>query len=420
MLSWMASTVLFGLCVALVAASAQPFVRALGRQTRWIWCAALGITSLWPVVATVATLVFPGLRASAAVLPAISIVPDGAALLARSPASVIDLGSRVALLLWPLASFVLARRLVRSMMSVRRIRATAEPRLLDGDHVLLTDDVGPATIGLRRPVVLVPRLVLALEEPLRTLVLRHEREHRAARDPLLLLAAAVAVVVFPWNVALWLIARRLHLALELDCDERVLDAGADPVRYGRLLLMIAQRQGSIALTPTFATPPSHLERRIVAMRTRSARPRPLQLVVAGAMFVLGLAGACSESAPDAPGARQPSTLSPASSRRLPAELSATSGEGDADARQLSGTGMLRYPAEMRAANREGEVYTMFVVDERGLVDTASFRVLRSSDPAFTAAVRAALPTMRFTPARKQGRAVRKVVEQPFTFSLARN
>jgi protein TonB len=79
---------------------------------------------------------------------------------------------------------------------------------------------------------------------------------------------------------------------------------------------------------------------------------------------------------------------------------------------------LRYPDDMRTANREGEVYTMFVVDERGLVDTSSFRVTRATDPAFVAAVRAALPTMRFTPARKGGRAVRQVVELPFTFALS--
>ena len=419
MLSWMASAVLFGLCVALVAASAQPFVRALGRQTRWLWCAALAIASLWPVVATVAALVFPDLRVSAAALPAISIVPHGAALLARSPAGMIDLGSRVVLLLWPLASLALAIRLVRSMLGVRRIRATAEPRLLDGHVVLLTDDVGPATIGLRRPAVLVPRLVLALEQPLRALVLRHEQEHRAARDPSLLLAAAIAVVLFPWNAALWLIARRLHLALELDCDARVLDAGADPVRYGRLLLMIAQRQGAIALTPTFATPPSHLERRIVAMRTRSARPHPLHLAAAGGFLVLGLAGACSAGAPDAPSVARTSAPSRPVESTSPPTGAFFEFQVDQQVRQLPGLGSLRYPDAMRTANREGEVLTQFVVDEHGVVDLSTFKVLKSSEPAFTDAVRQALPTMRFTPARVKGKAVKQVVQQPFTFSLSR-
>lgn len=48
---------------------------------------------------------------------------------------------------------------------------------------------------------------------------------------------------------------------------------------------------------------------------------------------------------------------------------------------------------------------------------SSFEALKSTDPAFTDAVRTALPTMRFAPARKSGRAVKQLVQQPFTFSL---
>jgi protein TonB len=169
----------------------------------------------------------------------------------------------------------------------------------------------------------------------------------------------------------------------------------------------------------------------------------VHLVISGAVLVLGLAGACSAGAPDAPAARHQSAVrhesavqgmagapdapavphEPAAQRRAaerPVSTPPTTSQGDAGAKQIPGSGLLRYPDAMRAANREGEVYTMFVVDERGLVDTSSFRVVKSTDPAFTAAVRAALPTMRFTPARKAGRAVRQVVELPFTFALQRN
>ena len=447
MLSWMLTTLLFGLCVALVAASTQTITRGLGWSARWIWCGALSIASLWPVIWVLLSLVMPAFDDATALLPAIAIAPDGAALLAGSPPTAVELAGQVLVGLWTIASLFLAYRLVRSVTFVRRIRDTATPRLVDGEVVLVTDDVGPAAVGFRCHVVLVPRVVLELDEPLRRLVLRHEREHCAARDPWLLFGAAVVVVLFPWNVALWVIARRLHLALELDCDSRVLEAGADPHSYGRLLLMMAQRRGGIALVPTFATPPSHLERRIVAMRTRLVRPRPLQLAVAGAMLVLGVAGACSESAPDAPDApraapaptaaeglpqRSPTATPAMFPARLPSRTSrpvaperrqerrSRSEDVDVGAKQIPGTGVLRYPAAMRMANRDGEVFAMFVVDERGLVDMATFRVVSSTDPEFTAAVREALPTIRFRPARKQGRAVRQVVEQPFTFTLGRN
>lgn len=418
MLTWMLSALLFGGCVALVAASAQPFARAMRQPTRWIWVVALVVAALWPVVSTLALLLLPSLRETAVRLSAIRIAPDRTLGIA-APDDMMQTVGRVMIALWVLASLVLGVRLVRALTVLRRLRATAERRTVDGVEVLLSDDLGPATIGLRRQTVIVPRTILDLEEPLRRLVLRHELEHRSARDPWLLLAGSVAVVLFPWNAALWVIAHRLRLALEIDCDERVLGRGGDPVRYGRLLLLFAHRQRAVPLALTLAAPPSQLERRIIAMRTRLVRPRPLQLVVAGSVLVLGVVGACSAGAPDAPSAQRSATTRQAPVAP-PASPQTVTSQSDGGATQIPGTGMLRYPDAMRAANREGEVYTMFVVDERGLVDTSSFRVTKATDPAFVAAVRAALPTMRFHPARKNGRAVRQVVEQPFTFSLARS
>ena len=437
MLTWMLSALLFALCIALVAASAEPFARAMRLPTRWIWAVALAVATLWPVVSTIALLLMPSLRETATKLSSIRVVPDRAALGVDAPGDGMQLVGRVAIVLWALASLLLCVRLVRSLVVLRRMRREAELRVVDGVEVLVSDDLGPATIGLRRHAVVVPRTVLSLEEPLRRLVLRHESEHRAARDPWLLLAASVAVVLFPWNAALWSIAYRLRLALEIDCDARVLAGGGDPIRYGRLLLLFAQRHRAVPLALTLATPPSLLERRIIAMRTRLARPRPLRLVAAGVVLVLGVAGACSAGAPDAPATRQAAAAqrpavelpanAPAAQQAAPAQHPAAespaktppvASQGDVGAKQIPGTGRLRYPDDMRTANREGEVYTMFVVDERGLVDTSSFRVTRATDPAFVAAVRAALPTMRFTPARKGGRAVRQVVELPFTFALA--
>jgi TonB family protein len=421
-LSWMLSAVLFTGCLAIGAAAAESFARALGRPTRWIWSAALAAGALWPALASLAALVLPPLRGVAAILPTIRVVPDGAVLLARSHPGAMELGGRVMLGLWVVASVVLAVRLLYAVVALHRLRAAAEPRLLDGMPVLLTDELGPATIGLRRRAVLIPRMLLELEEPLRRLVLRHEREHCAARDPWLLLGAGVAVVLFPWNAALWFIARRLHLALEIDCDARVLAGGADPTRYGQLLLWIAQRPGAIPLAPMLAALPSHLERRIITMRTRLSRPRVLHLVGAGVVLVLAAVGACSEGAPNGPvaqSAAQPS--SSVTSAKAPTKTDGPYFEFQVEnqARQIAGTGNLKYPAAMRQAHREGEVLAEFVVDKNGVPDVSTFKVLKSSDQAFTDAVRGALPSMRYEPAHVGGLAVRQVVQRPFTFALSR-
>lgn len=77
----------------------------------------------------------------------------------------------------------------------------------------------------------------------------------------------------------------------------------------------------------------------------------------------------------------------------------------------------RYPDILRSSNVEGEVLAQFVVGTDGRADMRSFKVLKSSDPLFTAAVEDAVKQMRFTPATIAGRAVKQVVQQPFVFSL---
>ncbi len=78
-----------------------------------------------------------------------------------------------------------------------------------------------------------------------------------------------------------------------------------------------------------------------------------------------------------------------------------------------------YPESLRSSGIEGEVVVQFVVNENGRYESGSLKVLRSSNPAFTAAVKEALPNMRFAAARVGGRKVKQLVEQPFEFHLNR-
>lgn len=76
-----------------------------------------------------------------------------------------------------------------------------------------------------------------------------------------------------------------------------------------------------------------------------------------------------------------------------------------------------YPEAMRTAGVEGQVVAQFIVDERGRVQTRSFKVLSATNDMFAAAVRAALPRMRFKPAKLNGQPVKQLVQQPFQFKL---
>ena len=88
------------------------------------------------------------------------------------------------------------------------------------------------------------------------------------------------------------------------------------------------------------------------------------------------------------------------------------------AKQIPGTGNIRYPDSLRAANVMGEVVAQFVVNADGRIEPGTFKVLKSSHPLFTEAVRNALPDMRFESAVVNGRAVRQLMQLPYTFSLS--
>jgi len=140
------------------------------------------------------------------------------------------------------------------------------PTLIDGVPVVITDAAGPATVGVLRSRVLVPRWVLGLPGPQRKYVLRHEEEHRRAHDARLLFVASLPLILMPWNLALWWELRRLCLAVEMDCDNRVVAALGDAPASGELLLRVAQASSrGPRLQPAFLGGAGSLERRLRAL-----------------------------------------------------------------------------------------------------------------------------------------------------------
>ena len=74
-----------------------------------------------------------------------------------------------------------------------------------------------------------------------------------------------------------------------------------------------------------------------------------------------------------------------------------------------------YPPAMRATGESGSVVAEFVVDTLGRVEREHFGIVSSSNPLFTEAVTAAVRTVVFRPAMRQGKRVRQLVRQPFDF-----
>jgi hypothetical protein len=65
------------------------------------------------------------------------------------------------------------------------------------------------------------------------------------------------------------------------------------------------------------------------------------------------------------------------------------------------------------------VQAQFVVNEDGRAEVGTFKVLKSTNELFSAAVRSALPQMRFYAAEVGGHKVKQLVQQSFQFKLDR-
>lgn len=231
---------------------------------RWVWCVVIPIS-----------VVLPGYYRAHHNWSVMEALQQPAVRAASYDTTInrVWLTASAMLLLWGLAN---AWRVSRVISLSRRERGeNARPTIVDGVRVVVTDLIGPATVGLWPSRVLVPRWVLAMPGPQRQYVLRHEEEHRRAHDAQLLFLASLTIILMPWNLAMWWQLRRLCLAVEIDCDNRVVNGLGDATAYGELLLKVAQAASrGPRLQPALLGGMGTLERRITVLLA----PTPLRHV----------------------------------------------------------------------------------------------------------------------------------------------
>jgi len=255
--------------VALLIERALPVTTA----RRWVWCAAIPLSMALPgfyrshhawSVTEVSAQPAAGSPVGSVVQGAMRYVFDpGWWTHAESYNSSINR-------LWLIASgLILIWALINAMRVSHIVSVQRRQGIIDGVPVIVTDRAGPATVGVWRSRVLVPRWVLGLPGIQRQYVLRHEDEHRRSHDALLLFVASLPLILAPWNLALWWQLRRLSLAVEMDCDNRVVSALGDPHAYGELLLRVAEAtSGGPRLQPAFLGGAGMLERRLIELVAR--------------------------------------------------------------------------------------------------------------------------------------------------------
>lgn len=137
------------------------------------------------------------------------------------------------------------------------------------------DGTPPATWGMVRPRLVVPRAALQWDDARAQAVLAHELAHIARFDWAVQLVAEFARALLWWHPLMWVLASRLRRESELACDDRVLDTRVHAADYAAHLLDIARacRPASSPALPMARL--STLERRIAAMLTPALnRSRP--------------------------------------------------------------------------------------------------------------------------------------------------
>ena len=280
---------LSGVAATLAAIAAERALRDVGRPARFAWAGALLLSAAFSLLLVsggrlpfgVPALV-SDLFAPAPMQPKVAYEP-----------SVVSAPIDYALIGWLLLSSGIALALAGGVARQRRRVRGGRRGRVDGVDVVVTSTDGPAVCGFIDPRIVVPAWLLDRPEAERRLVLRHEAEHVAARDPLLSAAMLLVVCVVPWNPLLWYQFRRLRLAIEIDCDARVLRRG-DAREYGRLLVDVADRLArGTPLATALAFPRNFLEWRIRMIVNR--RNRPLRaaawMLGAGALLVAACADA---------------------------------------------------------------------------------------------------------------------------------
>ena len=282
MLTWMGYATLAATALGLTAWLFDFAVANRFGKRRLLWALVFVISAIGPVLFSVTR-----------GIPTAIVAEDDGAVPSTSERKAPIVSDRVVVSAWLAVSAVFTLWLVATQRRLRRRLRGCPAQVVDGERVLVSSDLGPAVTGVVRPQIVLPEWALVMRESERRIIVAHETEHRHAHDPLLAAIALILVAALPWNAALWWQLRRLRLAIEIDCDRRVVTRhGCDAHAYGMLLLASRERASRFMPAPLMAMAAmrSGLGRRVEALVMRQPRSalRRLGAVMAALIIVAGI------------------------------------------------------------------------------------------------------------------------------------
>jgi beta-lactamase regulating signal transducer with metallopeptidase domain len=298
MIAWVVYGILVSSALSVGALAFERACRVQRWPSRWAWAVAIALPLVLPLFApqpsAIVTVAGPSAQSerTVAMAPAIQ---NRAASIANDLQRFDERGGfgRLMAAGWLAASVLLIAAIALASLRLRRKLARWRPHRLCGVDVLVSRDAGPAVVGFFQSRIVVPEWLLHADVQVQRTALAHERQHIAARDPLLLFTATLLIAVLPWNIPLWWQWRRLRFAIEADCDARVLGAGMQAADYGEALLKVAGRRAGVPLlSPAMCESASRLEARVRLMLTeRAAGLRASAAALIGVALTIGAAAA---------------------------------------------------------------------------------------------------------------------------------
>ncbi|KAB2865039.1 MAG: M56 family metallopeptidase, partial [Anaerolineae bacterium] len=122
-------------------------------------------------------------------------------------------------------------------------------------RLMMTPEISiPMTIGVVRPIILLPPDAATWDAERRRVVLLHESIHIARWDALLGWLSLFVVALHWFNPLAWVATRRLAIESENACDDRVLQLGTTGPDYAAHLVAIAQNFLGSLRHKSFVTP----------------------------------------------------------------------------------------------------------------------------------------------------------------------
>lgn len=313
-----------------------------------------------------------------------------------------------------------------SFYALFRLMRQGTPKLVDGIHLILTDQPVVPFSWMRTIVISRKDFEESGIE-----IMTHEMAHIKARHSIDLLISEICILFHWFNPSVWLLRQELQNIHEYEADESVLNQGVDAKRYQLLLIkkaVGAQRFTSMANSFNH----SSLKKRITMMLKEKSNPwaraKYLYILPLAALAVTAFARPEVSAVADeisavkviAPAVHdsiqpnvQPAVAAPSSALDQMPEF-----PGGMEALNAYLRNNIRYPQEAQKAGIQGRVIIQFIVSKDGSITDAE--VVESVDPQLDAEGLRLIKNMpRWKPGMRKGQAIRVKQTLPIRFAFTK-